>query len=132
MPYEEIDHTADWAFRVRAPSREDLFREAAEALYALGGIETRTGGGERSIHLQADDAEGLFILWLNELLFLLEEEQIALRDVRIERLTGTELGASGRAAEVTAVGKYIKAATYSGFRILEEDGFWRAEVVLDV
>jgi SHS2 domain-containing protein len=132
-PYEEIDHTADWAFRVRASSREELFAESAEALYRMGGIQAGPAGGEtESIRLRADDLEGLLILWLNELLFLIEHERIALQDIRIELLTGTELRASGRRAETTAVGKYIKAATYSGLRIAEADGIWQAAVVLDV
>jgi SHS2 domain-containing protein len=132
-PFEEIDHTADWAFRVSASSREELFAEAGRAIYTLGGIQT--GAAEekaRTIRLQADDLEGLLILWLNELLFLLEHDHIALQDIRIERLAGTGLLASGRPAEVIAAGKYIKAATYSGLRIIAADGVWRATVVVDV
>ena len=132
MPYAEIDHTADRAFRVRGSSREDLFREAAEAVYAMGGIRMETAGESKTIPLQADDLEGLLILWLNELLFLLEHEQLALREIRIEQLSDTQLRASGRAVKVRTVGKYIKAATYSGLRIVEQDGAWSTEVVLDV
>jgi SHS2 domain-containing protein len=33
---------------------------------------------------------------------------------------------------VRSVGKYIKAATYSGLRITEQDGVWQVTVVLDV
>jgi SHS2 domain-containing protein len=132
-PFAEIDHTADWAFRVSAPSREALFAEAAEALYTIGGVQTGpVRDQERSVLLQADDTESLFIRWLNELLFLLESESLALREIRIERLTNTELRASARAADAVEVGKYIKAATYSGLKIASADGEWRATVVLDV
>jgi SHS2 domain-containing protein len=132
-PYEEIDHTADWSFRVRASSREGFFTEAAGAVYDLGGVKTVPDPGEiRTINLQADDLEGLFVLWLNELLFLLDHDHLALEDIQIERLTGTELRASGRVVEVIAVGKYIKAATYSGLHITATAGMWQATVVLDV
>ena len=132
-PFEEIDHTADWAFRVRASSREGLFTEAAEAVYTLGGVQAGPVAEEsKTIRLQADDAEGLLILWLNELLFLLEHDHLALKDIRVERMSDTSLEAAGRAVEVLAVGKYIKAATYSGLRIEEADGEWRATVVVDV
>lgn len=132
-PFEEIDHTADWAFRVSAPSREALFSEAAEALYHMGGLETDPPSEEaRKILLHADDPESLFIQWLNELVFLLDRERLALRGIQIERLTDTELRVSGRPAKVLAVGKYIKAATYSGLRITETKGVWQATVVLDV
>jgi SHS2 domain-containing protein len=132
-PFEEVDHTADWAFRVSAPSREALFSEAAEALYRMGGLVTDPPSEEvRKIHLRAEDPESLFIQWLNELVFLLDRERLALGGIQIERLTDTELRVSGRPAEVLAVGKYIKAATYSGLRITEMDGVWQATVVLDV
>jgi SHS2 domain-containing protein len=132
MPYEEIDHTADWAFRVRGASREDLFAEAAKALYAMGDIRTGEWEEPKTLRLKAEDPEGLLILWLNELLYLLDQERLALREIRIQRLTDTELQASGRMAAVRAVGREIKAATYSGLRIAESDGGWSTEIVLDV
>jgi SHS2 domain-containing protein len=132
-PYEEIDHTADWSFRVRAPSREMLFTDSAKALYDMASIQTGgESGGLKKISLQADDWEGLFIMWLNELLFLLDHDQLALLDFQVEELQETRLCISGRAAEVTAVGKYIKAATYSGLQITQADDGWQATVVLDV
>jgi SHS2 domain-containing protein len=132
-PFKEIDHTADRAFRVSAPSREALFAEAAEALYCIGGLETEPASEKtRKIRLRADDPEGLLILWLNELVFLLDRDRLALREIRIDRLTDTELQASGHPADVRSVGKYIKAATYSGLRITEQDGVWQVTVVLDV
>jgi SHS2 domain-containing protein len=132
-PYEELDHTADWSFRVSASSREGLFQEAAGALYELGGVKTVPDpGGIRTINLQADDPEGLFVLWLNELLYLAEHDRLALRDFRIEALTDTSLNATGRPAEILAAGKYIKAVTYSGLHITETAGVWQATVVLDV
>jgi SHS2 domain-containing protein len=132
-PYEEIDHTADWAFRVSAPSREALFTEAAGALYAMGGVQTQPAANQtRNISLRADDPESLFVQWLNELVFLLDRERIALRDIQIDRITDTELRGSGHPAEVRSVGKYIKAATYSGLRITQAGGVWQATVVLDV
>lgn len=132
-PFEEIDHTADWSFRVSASSREELFTEAAEAIYKLGGMQPGPAVEEsKTIRLQGDDPEGLFVLWLNELLFLLDHDHLALKNIRIERLEGNELQASGRAVEAIAVEKYIKAATYSGLRITEANGIWQATVVVDV
>jgi SHS2 domain-containing protein len=132
-PFEEIDHTADRAFRVSASSRELLFADAAEALYRIGGLDVKPASEKsRKILLRADDPESLLILWLNELVFLLDHERLALREIRIDRLIDTELRAAGREAQVRSVGKYIKAATYSGLRITEQGGLWQAEVVLDV
>ena len=132
-PYEELDHTADWSFRVSASSRGELFLEAAEALYGLGGVKTDTEPGEeKTIELQGDDPESLFVLWLNELLYLVEHDRLAMCDLKIEELTDTRLRASGRPAEILSAGKYIKAATYSGLHITHSAGVWQATVVLDV
>jgi SHS2 domain-containing protein len=132
-PYEELDHTADWSFRVRAPSCEILFTDSAKALYDMAGVQTTPEpGGLKTILLQADDWEGLFILWLNELLYILEHDCLALSDFQVEELQETRLRISGREAEVTAVGKSIKAATYSGLHITQDDDGWQATVVLDV
>jgi SHS2 domain-containing protein len=132
-PFEEIDHTADRAFRVSAPSRESLFAEAAEALYHVGGLETEPVAEKfRTVRLRADDPESLLILWLNELVYLLDRERLALREIRIERLTDAELEAAGREAGVRSVGKYIKAATYSGLKITRQGDLWQATIVLDV
>ncbi|MBN2084863.1 MAG: archease [Anaerolineales bacterium] len=132
-PFEELDHTADWSFRASAPSREALFLEAADALYELGGVRTVPDpGASRTLHLEADDPESLLVSWLNELLYLAEHDRLALRELRIESLTDISLRVSGRPAEILAVGKHIKAATYSGLHITESAGAWLATVVLDV
>jgi SHS2 domain-containing protein len=132
-PYEELDHTADRSFRVRAPSREILFTDSAKALYEMAGIQTALESGcLQTIRLQADDWEGLFILWLNELLYMLEHDCLALSDFQVEELRETRLRISGRPAAVTAVGLSIKAVTYSGLQITEAAGVWQATVVLDV
>ncbi len=132
-PYEELDHTADWSFRVRASSREELFLEAAAALYELGGIQTGPEPGDaKVISLEADDPVGLFVLWLNELLYLAEHDRLAMRDPSIEELTDTRLRVSGHPAEILSAGKDIKAVTYSGLQITKSAGVWQATVVLDV
>ena len=132
-PFEEVDNTADWAFRVSAPSRETLFLEAAEALYRMGGVQTGPASGEiRKVLFSSDDPESLFIQWLNELVFLLDRGRLALRGIQIDQLTDTGLSASGYPAEVRSVVKYVKAATYSGLRITQAGGVWQATVVLDV
>ena len=132
-PFEEIDNTADWAFRVSALSSEELFTEAAEALYRMAGVQMEPASEKiRKILLSADDRESLFIQWLNELVFLLDRDRLALHGIQIDQLTDTLLSISGHPAEVRSVGKYVKAATYSGIKITQTDGVWQATVVLDV
>lgn len=134
MPaFEEIDHTSDRAFRVRAPTQEALFLLAAEALYRIGGVETDAAPGvERTLEMEAEDPESLLVAWLNEILFILESENLALRGLRALEFSGRRIRAAGRTAHVKAIGKYIKAATYSGLKIAQSDAGFEATIVLDV
>jgi SHS2 domain-containing protein len=133
-PFAEVEHTADRAFRVWSDTREGLFADAAAALYTLGGVQTKaeSAGTRRIFTIRADDAEGLLVQWLNEILFLIEQDRLALEDIRIERLTDAELTVSGAPVGIAAIGTYIKAATYSGLRISHKDEIWEAKLVIDV
>src|SRR5438034_408776 len=67
--YEEIEHTADVALRVRAPSLEKLFCYAARGMFALmtdaSGVATAS---EIALDVTASDRETLLVNWLSELL----------------------------------------------------------------
>ena len=76
--YEEIEHTADWALRVRGQTLTELFRNAGLGMLSLLGIEHGPGNAEsRFIELKADDNETLLVIWLEELLYPLEVENAA-------------------------------------------------------
>jgi len=74
----------------------------------------------------------LLVAWLNEALFLLESERVALRDLEWREFSPTALFATGWATPIRAVGKSIKAATYSGLKILRTEAGFAATIVLDV
>ena len=58
--FQEIDHTADWAYRVWGKSLEELFTHAAQGLYSLVGVELATEPRVvRKIHLTGVDSESL-------------------------------------------------------------------------
>jgi hypothetical protein len=69
--FEFIEHTADTGLRVRAATREELFAEAARALYALlleNPADVRPAE-RHEITLAAGDGADLLHDWLDELLF---------------------------------------------------------------
>lgn len=80
-----VDHTADIALRVRAPSLEELFRHAALGLASLladtTAIEPRD---RRTIEFSGLDLEELLVSWLGELLHISEDRGHLL--ARIEEL----------------------------------------------
>lgn len=134
--FEEIEHTADWAIRVRAGDLPGLFLAAAEGMFALlTDLKQVTIDRRFEIELRAIDVETLLIDWLNELLYLAEQHGIvfvefAIADLRVE--AGAQLRAQaggGRPAELL---KVIKAATFSGLSIQPIESGFQAELVFDV
>jgi SHS2 domain-containing protein len=131
--FEEIDHTADWAFRVRASTLPELFVRAARAVYALAHVTLAPGPRvERAVTLEAIDAESLLVAWLNELLWLWQSERLACDEFDIETLTPTTLVARVRGAPAAEWGKDIKAATYHDLAIRRTAEGYEVTVVLDV
>ncbi len=131
--YEEIEHTADWALRVRGADLPALFSNAALGLMELAGVRTEnTVGDKRKIELQADDAETLLVDWLHELLVALELEQIAFRDIELEISGGTSLAGTVQAVPLASMDKPIKAVTYNELAIEESLQGLEATIVFDV
>lgn len=140
MSFEVLDHTADVSIEVRAPTLAALFEEAA-----IGFVSVITEPGEleegesRRVEVEAPDRERLMVRWLDELLFLFETESVLPGRVETQ-LEETSRGL-GLSAEVRVCNFYkgrhpekvqIKAVTYHGLVVEEDDGGWRAVVVFDI
>ncbi len=131
--YEEIEHTADWALRVRGADLPALFSNAALGMMELAGVRTEnTAGDKRKIELQADDKETLLVDWLHELLVALELDQIAFRDIELEISGGTSLAGTVQAVPLASMDKPIKAVTYNDLDIEESLQGFEATIVFDV
>lgn len=140
--FEEIDHTADWAIRVRGQDLPELFVNAARGMYSLlVDLERVSLSEQRSVEVEGVSLEGLLVAWLSQLLYLTETERLIFGRFVIDQLqpsTSPESGSLGR-LRATAEGgraqelrKYIKAVTYHGLSIRQEDGRYVAEIVFDV
>ena len=131
--YEEIEHTADWALRVRGADLPALFSNAAAGMMELAGVQTENAAGnKRKIELQADDTETLLVDWLHELLVALELEQIAFRDIELEISGGTSLAGTVQAVPLASMDKPIKAVTFNELDIEESLQGLEATIVFDV
>jgi SHS2 domain-containing protein len=71
MSFEEIDHTADRAFRVQGRDFAELLENAAQAMSSMDRLGL---SGEasvvRTIKAEGMDRETLLVNWLNEILYL--------------------------------------------------------------
>lgn len=133
--YRQVEHPADLAFELWAPSEEELLITGARALTVelTAGAEI-TGDSRRRIELATIDAGDRLVQWLNEVIVLALVEGFIFVDAEIT-LTPAGLSATLRGArEASArIAQELKSATYHDLRIAEdEDGIWRARVIIDV
>ena len=132
-PYREVDHTADWALHVWAPTMEALFVDAAKGMYALAGVAAATRPtARRHIELSADDYESLLVAWLQELLFFTESEGQVFDDFRIISLSATRLSAEAAGGRPERLDKVIKAVTFHNLSIRPTAVGYETTLVFDV
>jgi SHS2 domain-containing protein len=132
-PFREIDHTADWALEVWAPTLPELFVEAARGMQALAGAEPEgLARTRRMVSLTAGDAESLLVAWLQELLYLTESEGLAFDEFAIQSLSGERLEAEVAGSPAQRLDKVIKAVTYHNLAIRADEAGFRVTIVFDV
>ncbi len=131
--FEEIEHTADWAYRVRGKNLAELFIQAALGLYSLVGMQLAPGDRTtRSIQLKGVDNESLLVAWLNELLYFHESEGLGFDRLEIQHLDETSIQAKLTGAATGQWLKDIKAVTYHNLAIRKTELGLEVTLVLDV
>jgi SHS2 domain-containing protein len=135
--HETFDHTADLGLRIRAADLDTLFAEAAQALFSVIVEDLATVRPERAVevHLQEDDRALLLFDWLKELLYHFDAEHLLFGkfDVKVVdgSLTATAWGEPLDRARHTLEHE-VKAITYHGLSVEQDDGGWEAEVIVDI
>lgn len=146
VKFEFVEHTADIAVRLSAPSVGGLFEAAAAAL-----TETVTDRGaireveSRDIRLEAAEPDLLLVDWLNELLFLFETERllVARAAVSLDAEAALRLDARGVSLRAGVHGErhdparhalkvLVKAVTYHGLAIERAAEGYVATVIFDI
>jgi SHS2 domain-containing protein len=135
--FELRDHTADIAVYAWADSVEELFRKAAEGLYAtIGDLQTKDAGERERFRVDANDLESLLHDFLDELLYRFEMHGRRFADFTFDRLDDhlLEVDASARPvdAATSVLDREVKAVTYHDLKIVERDGRFEVTVILDI
>jgi SHS2 domain-containing protein len=133
MSFEEIEHTADRAFRVTGRDLANLLENAARAMQMLDGLAASDGPpATREIAVEGFDRESLLVNWLNEILFLEQAHQLVCETFHILEVEGYRLRATVQTRACDERHTHIKAATFHNLKIRETSQGLEAEVVLDV
>jgi SHS2 domain-containing protein len=130
--FQEVEHTADWALDIWAPSLEQMFEQAARGMLVLTGIELAPQAHEtRQLDLLAIDLESLLVNFLNELLYWGESEYLAFDEFHLS-IQGLHLTGWAGGAPIAVQIKEIKAVTYHNLNVHYEADRFRARIVFDV
>ncbi len=136
-PFSFFDHTGDVGVIVRGRGLEELFQNAAGALFSL--ITDRRRIRRRlteAVRVWAPDLESLLVAWMGELLFLFDARGLLLRSFEFHKLDTGRLEATAwgepyqEARHPIKTG--LKAVTYHQVRVEQAGGIWTARIVLDI
>lgn len=139
--YEYLEHTADIKFLAYGKTLEEVFENAALAMFNVM-IDTGKVSGEtaKEIFLKSPDLESLLVDWLSELLYLFEVDEIVFRKFQVQEIKEgeSEYFITARASgekfypESHPFETEIKAVTYNQLKIEKTADGWMAQVVVDI
>jgi SHS2 domain-containing protein len=131
--FEIVSHTADVAIRVVSPTLTGLFAAAARGMFSLvTDLDAVQPTVNRHVTITGPDWEVLLVEWLNELLFLQTTQEEVYSRFEITELEANSLVATAWGERDRPVHLEIKAATYHGLTVHQEDDLWQATVLFDI
>ncbi|MDI9633520.1 MAG: archease [Methanolinea sp.] len=135
MSFEELEHTADARFRIRAPTLPELYAEAVRALMTVMYGRPGEDGETREIEAEGHDPESLVHAFLSEVLFLSDVEGLVFSGASVTvgetRVRGT-LSGEPYSPEKHGGGREVKGISFSGLSISRDDDSYTLDVIFDV
>ena len=135
--FKIIDHSADTGIIVYGTDVEELFSNAALALFSL---ITEPESIEEKLHLSlkvsSEDRDSLLVEWLNELIYIFDTQHILFNRFDIGSLTDDELKATcyGEGFDPTKhkIKMGVKAATYHMLKLEKNGDSYKAQIIFDI
>ncbi|MBU1053797.1 MAG: archease [Proteobacteria bacterium] len=137
MKYKTIDHTADIGIEVFGFKLEDLFENAAFAMYdLLTDTGTLLSLSETSITVTGQDWPDLMVNWLRELLYLFTGKAMLVKSTKIISLSEFTITANIKYEDFVSgchiIKNEIKAVTYHQIKVEPAGSKWKARIIFDV
>lgn len=134
--FEFFEHTADIGVHVYGRTLEELFVNAARALYEVQGRFDLADRRMLKVELAASSAEELLVRWLSEMLYHLSADGICFTHFRLQFAGEQKLMAQLEGGAVdfsrSEVHEEIKAVTYHQLSVKQTAEGWTATVIFDV
>lgn len=135
--YRQIDHTADIGIEIFGATLQELFSNAAFALFdIITDISSVVCATELKLTVTGIDREQLLVNWLSELLYLHDVKNLLFREFHVIEVSDTQITATVRGEEFAGDRHFmkteIKAVTHHGLFIAQEGNSWKARVIFDL
>jgi SHS2 domain-containing protein len=133
MGSEEVEHTADRAFRVRGRDLATLLENAAHAMVALDGEPPDSERFiRRVVEVEGSDRETLLVNWLNEILYLEQTHHEFYDHFLLSNVTDNHLCAQLYGRQLSRSVTSVKAVTFHNLQVRGTSEGLEATVVVDV
>jgi len=134
LKYRLLDHEADIRLEIYGNTLEELFSNAASGIFQFI-VDAEGKDAEKGKRIEIEGNGELLINFLNELLFLWDTEGFIPKEFSLKvshnKLTGTVAGCVFDPEKCT-IKQEVKAVTYHKFYLKEENGIYKAQIILDV
>jgi len=137
QPFRILEHTADIGFEAFGATREEVFANAARALFhiivELDSVELRE---TVNLCVEGADPPSLLVNWLSELLYLQDTEGWLFREFQVISLGKQSLAVTARGEKLDSsrhqLKLLVKAITYHQLEFEPTATGWHAQVYVDI
>ena len=135
--YRLIDHTADFGMQVFGSDSQELFSNAALALFdVITDMDVLEGRNSCNITASGEDWPDLMINWLREVLYLWNGKEMLVKSVQILSLSENNISAKiyfdAYMPDRHIIKTEIKAVTYHQIQVKSSPSGWEARVIFDI
>ena len=135
--YHLIDHTADFGMQVFGSDSQELFSNAALALFdVITDMDVLEGRNSCNITASGEDWPDLMINWLREVLYLWNGKEMLVKSVQILSLSENNISAKiyfdAYMPDRHIIKTEIKAVTYHQIQVKSSPSGWKAQIIFDI
>ena len=135
--YRLIDHTADFGMQVFGSDSQELFTNAALALFdVITEMDVLKGLDSCNIAASGEDWPDLMINWLREILYLWNGKERLVKSVKILSLSENNISAKiyfdAYKPDRHIIKTEIKAVTYHQIQVKSSPSGWKAQIIFDI
>lgn len=132
--YKVLPHPADIRLEITASCKKDIFRGALEGMAYIiqPNVSQKSISKEEQIEIHSMNINTLLVDFLNEVLAKSDIYNSVFDSIKIEKLTDNSIKGIIKGRNVKEFSKEIKAATYHGLEIKENQGEWVVVVLFDI